>query len=299
MYTANDRRRLYRASRAERERHPDLGYRGAVITLAGIHSYPVKSCRGIGHESALLTRAGLQHDREWMFVSADGRFITQRDQPRLARVDATLRDRSLHLSADGAGEVTVPFDLEGPRSSVAVWGDHCIGVDQGEEAAEWISSLLDRGARLVRFDPTSARRCDKAWTGEIDGFSLFSDGFPLLVASRASLADLNSRLAVAVPMERFRPNLVLEGLPPFGEDELHEIVCGDLRLRIVKPCTRCVVTTTDQRTGELTGEEPLRTLKTYRWNTELRGVAFGQNAVIVAGCGLRLRVGQVFETRHG
>jgi uncharacterized protein len=299
MSMANARRRLYLASRAGRERHTDLGYRGAVITLAGIHSYPVKSCRGIGHESALLTRAGLQHDREWMFVSADGRFITQRDQPRLARVDAALRDRSLHLSADGAGAVTVPFDLEGRRSSVAVWGDRCAGIDQGEEAAEWISSLLGRGARLLRFDPASSRRCDKTWTGEIDGFSLFSDGFPLLVASRASLADLNSRLPVAVPMERFRPNLVLDGLPPFGEDELHEIECGEVRLRIVKPCTRCVVTTTDQRSGQLTGEEPLRTLKTYRWNAELRGVAFGQNAVVVAGSGLRLRAGQVFEARRG
>ncbi len=268
-----------------------------MITLASIHSYPVKSCRGIGHQSALLTSAGLEHDREWMFVAADGRFITQRDEPRLARVDVALGDGALHLSADAAGGVAVPFDLSGLRSSVAVWGDHCVGVDQGDAAAGWIGSLLGRDARLLRFDPASSRRSDPAWTGELDAFSLFSDGFPLLVVSRASLDDLNSRLPVAVPMERFRPNLVLDGLPPYGEDDLHEIECGGVRLRIVKPCTRCVITTTDQRSGERMGDEPLRTLKTYRWNAALRGVVFGQNAIVVSGAGQRLSAGSDVSTR--
>jgi uncharacterized protein YcbX len=262
-----------------------------VITLASIHSYPVKSCRGIRHESALLTRAGLEHDREWMFVSADGRFITQRDEPRLARVQVALREHALVLSADGAGEVEVPFELDGPRSSVAVWGDRCEGIDQGDTAAGWISALLGRAARLLRFDPASSRRSDPAWTGELDAFSLFSDGFPLLVVSRASLDDLNSRLPVAIPMERFRPNLVLDGLPPFGEDELGEIEHGGVKLRMVKPCTRCVVTTTDQNSGERMGDEPIRTLKSYRWDAALRGVAFGQNAIVVSGAGKRLSAG--------
>ncbi len=262
-----------------------------MITLASIHSYPVKSCRGIQHQSALLTSTGLAHDREWMFVSAEGRFITQREEPRLAQVSVALLDGALGLSAEGVGAVEVPFDLDGPRSSVAVWGDHCVGMDQGDAAAGWIGSLLGREARLLRFDRAAPRRSDPAWTGELDAFSLFSDGFPLLVVSRASLDDLNSRLPVAVPMERFRPNLVLDGLPPYGEDDLHDIECGGVRLRIVKPCARCVITTTDQRSGERMGDEPLRTLKTYRWNAALRGVAFGQNAIVISGAGQRLSAG--------
>ena len=185
----------------------------------------------------------------------------------------------------------MPFDLDGPRASVAVWGDRCVGIDQGDAAAGWIGALLGREARLLRFDPSSPRRSDPAWTGDLDAFSLFSDGFPLLVVSRASLEDLNSRLPVAVPIERFRPNLVLDGLPPYGEDRLHEIECGAVRLRIVKPCTRCVVTTTDQRSGERMGEEPIRTLKTYRWDAALHGVTFGQNAIVVAGAGQPIGAG--------
>ena len=262
-----------------------------MITLASIHSYPVKSCRGVRHESALLTRAGLAHDREWMFVSGDGRFLTQREEPRLARVEVALLDGALRLSAEGAGGVDVPFDVAGARSSVAVWGDPCVGVDQGDAVAAWIGGLLGREARLLRFDAATSRRSDPRWTGDLEAFSLFSDGFPLLLLSRASLDDLNSRLAEPVPMQRFRPNLVLDGLPPYGEDELHEIECGGVRLRMVKPCARCVVTTTDQRSGERMGEEPIRTLKTYRWDSALRGVTFGQNAIVVAGAGQALSAG--------
>jgi uncharacterized protein len=262
-----------------------------VITLAGIHSYPVKSCRGIAHDSALLTSAGLEHDREWMFATPDGQFITQRDEPQLARVEVAVRDGALWLSADGASKVSVPLDLDGPHLGVKVWGDRCVGVDQGNGVAEWIGSLLGREARLVRFDPAEVRRSDTAWTGELEAYNRFSDGFPLLIVSRASLDDLNSRLEVAVPMDRFRPNLVLDGLQPFGEDELDEIYCGGVRLRIVKPCSRCVITTTDQLSGARAGDEPIRTLKSYRWNTAVRGVAFGQNAIVVEGAGLRISAG--------
>lgn len=265
-----------------------------MVTLVSLHSYPVKSCRGIAHESALLTAAGLEHDREWMFATPDGRFLTQRDEPRLATVDVSVQGEALRLSAEGAGEVTVPVGLDGSRVRTKVWGDPCDAIDQGRVVAEWASALLGREVRLLRFDAASSRRSDTEWTGEVEAFSLFSDGFPLLVVSRASLDDLNSRLDVPVPMERFRPNLVLDGLPPFGEDGLHEIECEGVRLRIVKPCTRCIVTTTDQQSGARMGEEPLRTLKTYRWDPALRGVAFGQNAIVVEGAGRTLRRGQVF-----
>jgi hypothetical protein len=154
-----------------------------------------------------------------------------------------------------------------------------------------LSELLGRPLRLVRFDQSRVRLSDLAWTGGLAAPNLFSDGFPLLAIARASLADLNSRLAVPLPMDRFRPNLVLDGLPPYGEDALGDLIAGALRLRRVKPCTRCSITTTNQGTGAVEGDEPLRTLKSYRWDRALRGVTFGQNLIVVAGAGSRLTVG--------
>ena len=277
-----------------RERRPRPAYRVDVLTLVSIHSYPVKGCRGLDHLSARLTPAGLEHDREWMFATPDGRFITQRDEPRLACIDAVVRDGALHLDAEGAGTVAVPLARAGRRGRVKVWNDECGAIDQGDEPARWITALLGRELRLLRFDPEVPRPSDPAWVGALDAPNRYSDGFPLLVASLASLADLNARLEVPVPMARFRPNLVLDGLPPWGEDDLHELTCGDVRLRVVKPCTRCIVTTTDQRTGERRGDEPVRTLRQFRWDAALRGVVFGQNAVVVEGAGATLAVGQAF-----
>lgn len=265
-----------------------------MITLVSIHSYPVKGCRGLDHASARLTPAGLEHDREWMFATPDGRFITQRDEPRLARIDAAVRDGALHLGAEGAGAVAVPLGQPGERRRVQVWNDECGAIDQGDGPARWISGFLGRDLRLLRFDPEVPRPSDPAWVGGLVAPNRYSDGFPLLVVSLASLADLNARLDVPVPMARFRPNLVFDGLAPWGEDDLDEVIRGDVRLRVVKPCTRCVVTTTDQRTGERQGDEPVRTLRGFRWNAALRGVVFGQNAVVVAGAGATLEVGQAF-----
>jgi hypothetical protein len=269
-----------------------------VITLVSLHSYPVKGCRGLDHRSARLTPAGLEHDREWMFATPDGRFITQRDEPRLACIDAVVRDGALHLGAEGAGSVAVPLSWSGDRGRVQVWGDECGALDQGDAAARWISAFLGRDTRLVRFDAGVPRPSDPQWVGEVHAPNRYSDGFPLLVVSLASLDDLNRRLDSPIPMARFRPNLVFDGLPAYGEDDLGDFVSGDVVLRIVKPCTRCVVTTTDQRTGERQGEEPVRTLRGYRWNAELRGVVFGQNAVVVEGAGGTLEVGRQFRRRE-
>jgi hypothetical protein len=266
-----------------------------VITIAGLITYPVKSCRGIEQETARLTEAGLEHDREWMFVGPGGRFLTQREVPRLARVEVALQDGELRLSAAGAQELAVPLDLAGTAVEVTVWRDRVPAFDQGDEPAAWIRSLLGREARLVRFDRRARRLSDRAWTGTVEALNRFSDGYPLLILSRASLDDLNSRLPAALPMNRFRPNVVLDGLPAYGEDGLHELKSGDVQLRIVKPCTRCTITTTDQRDGTVTGEEPLRTLKTFRWDPRLRGVTFGQNAIVVAGAGRALRAGTSFD----
>ncbi len=265
-----------------------------MITLAELHVYPVKSCRGIALEEARLTEAGLEHDREWMIVSPDGRFTTQRERPRLALVETRLTADALVLSAAAHGEVRVPFDLAGASREVTVWRDRCRAHDQGEEAARWLSDFAGCELRLVRFDPLHRRPSDPAWTGGLEALTRFSDGFALLAISRASLAGLNARLAVPLPMNRFRPNLVLDGLGPHGEDRLADLVAGNVRLRRAKPCARCVVTTTDQSTGDRDGEEPLRTLKSYRWDPALKGITFGQNLIVVEGAGSWLRVGMTF-----
>jgi uncharacterized protein len=266
-----------------------------VITLAELHLYPVKSCRGIGVQDVSLTAAGLEHDREWMVVTPEGRFVTQREQPRLALIATALDAAGLTLHAPQAGGTTVPLGYCGSPVEVTVWKDRCLAFDQGEDAARWLSGFLARPLRLVRFDAARPRPSSAEWTGGAEAPNRFSDGFPLLAISRASLDDLNARLPAPLPMDRFRPNLVLEGLAPYGEDGLHDLVAGEVRLRRVKPCTRCSITTTNQSTAVVEGEEPLRTLKSYRWDAALRGATFGQNLIVVAGAGARLRVGLALD----
>ena len=262
-----------------------------MITLAELHLYPVKSCRGIGVREASLTAAGLEHDREWMVVTPEGRFVTQREQPRMALIATALDAAGLTLHAPQAGGTSVALGYRGSPVEVTVWKDRCLAFDQGEDAARWLSGFLGRPLRLVRFDAARLRPSSAQWTGDVEAPNRFSDGFPLLAISRASLDDLNARLPAPLPMDRFRPNLVLDGLPPYGEDGLHDLVAGEVRLRRVKPCTRCSITTTNQSTAVVEGEEPLRTLKSYRWDAALHGVTFGQNLIVVAGAGARLRAG--------
>src|SRR6185437_2405011 len=153
--------------------------------------------------------------------------------------------------------------------SVRIWKDECPAYDEGEAAARWLRELLGRDCRLVRYDPQHRRLSSRAWTAELEAENRFTDGFPVLVIGRASLDDLNARLGTPVPMNRFRPNIVLEGLGPYEEDRIDEL-CGEgLRLRVVKPCARCIIPTTDQDTGQRDGQEPLRTLMKYRFDREL------------------------------
>ena len=268
-----------------------------MITIASLHVYPVKSCRGVERTDARLTEAGLEHDREWMIVTPQWRFVTQREQPRLALIATGLDQQGLNLSAPGAPTVAVPFDFKGDSVQATVWRDRCNAHDQGDAVAHWLSDFAGRPLRLVRFDPAHRRPSDTAWTGAVDAVSRFADGFALLAISLASLADLNTRLPAPLPMNRFRPNLVLDGLPPYGEDTVGDLVAGAVRLRRVKPCARCSITTTNQATGVVDGDEPLRTLKTYRWDAALRGVTFGQNLIVVTGDGERVCAGM--ELRAG
>jgi uncharacterized protein YcbX len=263
--------------------------------IQSLHIYPVKSCRGIALDTALATAAGFAHDREWMIVDAAGRFLTQRVEPRMALIVPSFDDATLVLAAPDREPLHVPIEQSGPSLEVTIWRDRCAAFDLGERAAEWVSDFLGRTARLVRFDARNKRLSAREWTKEQEAPNRFSDGFPWLVVSQASLDDLNARLPEPLPMNRFRPNIVLAGLAAYDEDRIDEIGIGAARLKLVKPCTRCVITTTDQDTGRRTGDQPLRTLREYRFDRQLRGVLFAQNAILVAGEGEHFRVGQEIE----
>ena len=271
-----------------------------MISVVSLHVYPVKSCRGIERPGAVVTHAGLEHDREWMVVTEDGRFLTQREEPRLALIETDVDDARLRLSAAGHAAVEVPLGRRGDPREVVVWRHHCVAHDQGEEPARWLSGYLGRPLRLVRFDPQHRRQSDPEFTGATPGYSRFADAYALLVVSLASLADLNARLPAPLPMNRFRPNVVIDGVEAYGEDSIRELHAGQVTLRLVKACTRCTIPTTDQATAERHPAEPLRTLRSYRWDARLRGVTFGQNAIVARGAGASLRVGaELAATKNG
>jgi len=264
-------------------------------SLAALNIYPVKSCRGIALQSARVAETGLVDDRHWMMVRPNGRFVTQRELPRLALVGTAVASDSLTLTAPGMPPLTVSREAPGESLAITVWKFNGGGIDCGESAAAWCMRYLETPLRLVRFDTTQPRECNREWTRDTRAVTEFSDGYPVLVISRASLAELNSRLPKELPMARFRPNVVIDGVGAYDEDRIDELATGEVTLRIVKPCTRCSITTTDQERGAVDGIEPLATLKKYRFDRELGGVCFGQNAIVVKGAGAELRVGQSFD----
>jgi len=275
--------------------------------IAALNVYPVKSCRGIDLDSARVAARGLVAvtaaqsvgDREWMIVGPDGHFVTQRDDPRLALIRTSLAPDALVLSAAGVAPLAVPLESPGGTArEVVVWDSRVPANDAGDAAARWLSCVLGTGVRLVRFDPAYRRRCNPVYAGNSGAHTGFADGYPLLVIGEASLADLNRRLVAkgipALPMNRFRPNIVIAGLEPYDEDHIDTLVADGITMKLVKPCTRCRITTTDQDSGQV-GTEPLATLAGYRMHAGLAGVTFGMNAIVVAGEGSSLSVGAGVE----
>jgi uncharacterized protein YcbX len=267
--------------------------------IASLHVYPVKGCRGIAPASVTVATTGFVidgvGDREWMVTDRAGRFVTQRELPRLALIETAASSGRLTLSVPHVAPLFVPMDPadEKPRD-VVVWRSEVRGIDMGDAAADWLSARLAADVRLVRFDRSDQRACNPEFAGDSGAHTFFSDGYPILVIGAASLADLNDRLAArgqpALPMNRFRPNVVLQGLPPYAEDHLDTIAAGNVVLRCVKPCVRCQVTTTDQHSAQV-GPEPLRTLGEYRMSERMGGVTFGMNAVVIAGADDSLAIG--------
>ncbi len=269
--------------------------RASVARIASLHVYPIKSACGIELEAAALTAAGIEQDRRWMLVRPDGAFLTQRELPRLALLRPALSATHLQLQAPGQADIAVPLTQPQERRRVTVWRHSCDAFDEGARVAQWLGRFLGRDCRLVRFDPAHRRLSSREWTGDVEAENRFSDGYPVLAISNASLHDLNERLTQPLPMNRFRPNIVLDGLNAYDEDRIEELHAGDVRLRIVKPCTRCKITTTNQATGSVEGDEPLRALKSYRYDAALHGVCFGQNLIVLAGVGAQLRRGQTLQ----
>ena len=263
-----------------------------MARIASLHIYPVKSCRGIDVASALLTPTGLEWDRRWMVVDAKDRFVTQREHAKLATITTAIAGGRLELSAEGHSTLVVDAHAGGSRRSVRIWKDDCNGFDAGDEAAAWLFRVLGGNYRLVRIDERTPRLANPEYAGPRPQPVTFTDGYPVLMISRESLAELNGRLPKPIPMARFRPSIVIEGVAPYAEDAMTSFRFGNIVLRGVKHCTRCSITTTDQKNGSRDPrQEPLRTLKTYRHDRKLHGVAFGQNCVLAEGVGETIAVG--------
>ena len=272
--------------------------------LSQLILYPIKSCAGIGLSSATLTGAGLMHDhiydREWMVVDDDGNFLTQREHPGMALIVPRLKSETMELRAPGMLRLDITLDLpdpaDAPTRTVSLWGHTLRAYDGDDVTRAWFSQYLGVHCQLVRFHPEARRLVNPARTGGKEVVTLFSDGYPLLVAGQASLDELNGRLQArgrdALPMDRFRPNLVIADAHAHDEDHAASLQVGDATIRPVKPCPRCPIPSIDQQTG-LPGPDPLDILRTYRDGVGgIDGIAFGMNCIVTQGEGETLRLGQ-------
>jgi uncharacterized protein len=250
-----------------------------VITVSELHIYPLKSCAGIELTTASVDTSGFTHDREFMVVDSDDHLVTQRTAPTLVHVQPALDATSLHLFAPGFQRISVP--LYNPtngtveaRRMVTVFQDRVCADDMGDEAARWLSDFLRQPARLVRRGAAFVRTARKGIVAGQKAPIAFPDAYPFHLVAEETVAELNTRLADPVPINRFRPNIVIRGgLKPYLEDSWQKITIGDVAFHHGEPCGRCSVTTVDQKSGAV-GKEPLKTLATYRRSKEGK-VRFG------------------------
>ena len=277
-----------------------------MAILTHLLLYPIKSCAGIAVRSAVVNESGLYalgvHDREWMLVTEDGQFLTQREHPRMALVRPLPDGDKLRVHAPGMDDLALPlaWDDAARKRTVRIWDDTVDAADCGDAAAAWFSAALDTPCRLVRFRRDVVRPTSTKWTNGVPAQTRFADGYPLLLIGQASLDDLNARLVAAgrhaLPMDRFRPNLVVDGLDTCEEDFLATLAVGGVEIRPVKPCARCPIPSIDQATG-IPGPNPLDILQTYRANPRMEGaVCLGMNCIVTAGAGSELHLGQELAT---
>lgn len=287
----------------------DLPARDVQARVARLFVYPVKSCAGVELGEVLLTETGLEFDRAWMVVDADGVFVTQRELPRMALIRPQLKHSEMVLRAPGMLALHIALDRVEEPCEVTVWKDRVKAYDMGDVAAQWFSDFLNaerpagrpaQRLRLVRFDPEQQRLSSKRWTGGTEAPNQFSDGYPVLVLSQSALEGLNARLLAAghaaVGIERFRPNIVLDGVDAHDEDNFGELLIatdeGPARLRLVKPCSRCPIPNIDPATA-LSSPEVGDAIQAYRAHPALDGaISFGMNAIVLDGIDHALRPGQ-------
>lgn len=280
-------------------------------TIARLFVYPIKSCAGVELPEVLLTETGLEFDRAWMVVDAQGEFVTQRELPRMALVQPTMKHMEMVLRAPGMLALHVAFDRVEKPVRVKVWRDEVAAYDMGDIAAQWFSDFLSEPGRpqtlrLVRFDPEQKRLSNMAWTDGVEAENQFADGFPLLVTSEASLAELNDKLLAAghaaVTMARFRPNIVLAGIEAQDEDRVETMHVataeGQARLQPAKPCPRCPIPDIDPLTAVSTPEVN-DMLRTYRAHARVNGaITFGMNCIVLEGVEHLLKVGQSVDANY-
>lgn len=276
-----------------------------MATVTELHIYPIKSCAGIAVPEAQFHVSGLVaqgvHDREWMLVTREGQFLTQREYPRMALLTPRIDGDAVEVSAPGMPPLRLPLahDCAAPDITVQIWDHSVDAADCGDAAAAWFADAIQGPCRLVRFRPDAHRPTSSKWTGGVPAETSFADGYPILLIGQASLDDLNAKLQAAgrapLPMNRFRPNLVVDGIGAFEEDYVASFAADGLAIRPVKPCARCPIPAIDQASG-IPGPDPLDILQTYRANARMEGaVCMGMNCIVTAGQGASLRVGQQLE----
>jgi len=248
-----------------------------MIQLSNLTYYPIKACRGIDVTESRVERMGLVNDRRMMVVTPEGEFLTQREHPKLALIAPVLKNNSVTLSAPNFDLLHFAIQKSGTPTSVNIWKSSGVSaVDQGEESAQWLSDWLGASVRLVHVDSNFKRKLNPEYAISAEDHTGFADGYPILIISEESLRDLNSKLDLALPMNRFRPNIVVKNCEPFAEDTWKRIRINDVEMALVKSCPRCVVTTIDKNTLEK-NKEPLKTLNTYR--KQAGGAMFGMNVI--------------------
>lgn len=251
--------------------------RADSIVVSGLYLYPIKSCRGHAIEQGVIEARGFRDDREFMLVDLDGCAITQREHPRMTLIEPYVEGTVLTLTAPGMPLLRKEYITSGPQVDVDVWQNICAAVDQGDDVAAWFSTYMELSCRLVRMAEDCRRLISPKHAVKEGDHVSFVDGYPFLIISEGSLADLNSRMEQPLPMRRFRPSIVVSAMEPFAEDTWRRIRIGTQIFELVKPCARCVMTTVNPDTTEM-GKEPLRTLAKYRRGLD-GGVLFGQNAI--------------------
>ncbi len=247
-----------------------------MLSVSELYIYPIKSLSGIALNSATITSRGFKYDRRLMLVDANNQCLTQRDLPEMAMLQPAIEDDGFSIvhKQVPSRSIFIPHQPAGNlRADVTIWDDICTGQVYDPYINDWFTEVLNTSCRLIYMPDTTEREVDKMYAQNREVTS-FADEYPVLIIGQASLDDLNGRLEIPVPINRFRPNIVFTGGAPFLEDEMNEFLIGDITFNAVKPCKRCVIITINQNTKEKS-KEPSKTLATYRFHD--KGICFGQN----------------------